>query len=126
MARLTAVRCVGEIGMNILKFVQRSSTVLTKQLDTKSCPIFEKCLNIEVSPEEEKRCPVVGGTKADLPRATDRLMGNSEPNTIMYLHWNEVNDPKFDDQIGKHLYHLVEAGKIGYLNNAQSICLNKN
>ena len=53
MARLTVVRCVGEKKMNILKFVQRISTVLTKQLDTKSCPIFDKGLNIEVASEEE-------------------------------------------------------------------------
>ena len=66
MARLTAVRCVGETRMNILKFVQRNITVLTKQMDTKPCPIFDKGLDIEVSPEEEKRCPVVGGAKADL------------------------------------------------------------
>ena len=30
MARLTAVGCVGETRMNLLKFVQRNSTVLTK------------------------------------------------------------------------------------------------
>ena len=112
--------------MNLLKFVQRSSTVLTKQLDTKSCPILDKGLNIEVASEEEKQCPVVGGEKADLTCATDRLMGNSEPHDVMYLQWNEVNDPKFDDQIRKHLYHLVEAGELGYFNNAQRICLKKN
>ena len=53
-------------------------------------------------------------------------MGNSEPHDVMYLQWNEVNYPKFDDQIRKHLYHLVEAGELGYFNNAQSICLKKN
>ena len=71
MARLIAVRCVGETRMNLLKFVQRSSTVLTKQPDTKTCPIFDKVMNIEVASEEEKLYPVVGGAKADLPCATD-------------------------------------------------------
>ena len=53
-------------------------------------------------------------------------MGNSEPHDIIYLQWNEVNDPKFDDQIRKHLYHLVKAGELVFLNNAQIICLKKN
>ena len=53
-------------------------------------------------------------------------MGNSEPHDVMYLQWNEVNYPKFDDQIRRHLYHLVEAGELGYLNIAQSIFLKKN
>ena len=107
MARLTAFKCVGETRIILLKSVQRSRTVRTNHLDTKLCPIFDKGLNIEVSSEEEKRCPVVGGAKADLPCATDRLMVNSKPHDVFYLQWNEVNDPNFDDQMRKQLYHLV-------------------
>ena len=53
-------------------------------------------------------------------------MGNSELHDIVYLQWNELNDPKFNDKIRKHLYHIVESGELVYFNNAQSICLKKN
>ncbi len=123
MGRIKSVHCVASPLMNLLKFAQGSSTFPTRRLNSKSCPIIANGLNIHLSPETEKDA---GNQEKDLPSATDRLMGNSEPEDVMFLKWEEVPKPDFGDQIRKELYHRLESIEVGYFNISQRECLKKN
>ena len=83
--------------MNLLKFVQCSSTVTKKQLESKSCPFISKGLKIEIATENVN--PQPGSSATVLPTALNLMMGISEPTNVRYLKWDVVQDPKIDDQI---------------------------
>ena len=101
--------------MNILKFVQCSSTVTTNHLDSKSCPFISKGLKIEIATENVNTRP--GSSETVLPSALNVMMGISEPTNVRYLKWYVVQDPKIDDQIMERLYELAKEGELGYFNN---------
>ena len=126
MARLTSVHCVRKEQMNLLKFVQTTSHIKTKELNSRSCPLFANGVNINLAPEKDKRQPVTGEAKKSLPNAFARMTGNAEPKDVLYLEWTEKPDPKFDDQVRKKLYELARESEVGYFNNDNRECLKKN
>lgn len=126
MSRATRINCDGDTRMNLLKFLQRSSNIQTRHLDSTSCPFFKRGLNIVIAREKEKQAPVSGKEKEALPDAVARLNGDSEPKDVLYLQIEVKQNPDFTDQVLEELYRLVQREELGFFSYEQRECLTNN